>query len=307
MRYFRLLLVLSLCLLGARRACALDFFGDALYWQATETVDWVLNTNRQPSDQFVTYKSTLFNFGPGFRVGVGQQEEDWGTKVYYTHFFTSTTDSASGNLTAAFLGGKEAQPPSPTLYFSTGQLYAAINYNIFDWDVGKNYHPAEALTVRPVLGLRGGWINQAINTGFQAQYSVLGTPVAENAAEQMKNNFWGVGPKVGLENSLNLWRGEQSEINCVANFYTAYLLGRWSVSDVTANSTNTTGVDPRNFGALAFQAILGLNLKYGNWSATVGYEFNDWLNQLQIFDDATGPHNNDLILQGLTLRAGYSY
>ena len=38
-----------------------------------------------------------------------------------------------------------------------------------------------------------------------------------------------------------------------------------------------------------------------------GYEINDWLNQCQIFDDATGPHNNDLILQGLTVSFGCSF
>ena len=57
---------------------------------------------------------------------------------------------------------------------------------------------------------------------------------------------------------------------------------------------------------MAFQAVLGINLKFRSWSATVGYEINDWLNQCQLFDDATGPHNNDLILQGLTLNVGYS-
>lgn len=45
---------------------------------------------------------------------------------------------------------------------------------------------------------------------------------------------------------------------------------------------------------------MGVSLQYGRWSGTVRYELNDWLNQGQIFDDATGPYNNDLILQRLT-------
>ena len=53
--------------------------------------------------------------------------------------------------------------------------------------------------------------------------------------------------------------------------------------------------------------MIGLNFNYRNWNATAGYEFNDWLNQCQIFDDATGPHNNDLIVQGLSIRVSYSY
>ncbi|MHB8971006.1 MAG: hypothetical protein ACYC3X_11330 [Pirellulaceae bacterium] len=68
-----------------------------------------------------------------------------------------------------------------------------------------------------------------------------------------------------------------------------------------------TAIDNRDFGALTFQALIGLHLNYRNWNATAGYEFNDWLNQCQIFDDATGPHNNDLVVQGLSLRISHSF
>ena len=97
------------------------------------------------------------------------------------------------------------------------------------------------------------------------------------------------------------------------NFYTAYLLGFWTINDVATNtsnqgvSTQVIPIDNRDFGALTFQAMIGLHFNYRNWNATAGYEFNDWLNQCQIFDDATGPHNNDLIVQGLSVRVSYSY
>jgi hypothetical protein len=312
---FRCLLLVC-CLLQAQQAHAIELFGDFLYWQANEPVDWVLDTNSNPANQYVTYKTTVFNFAPGFRVGVGQQGE-WDTKVYYTHYHSSAADSASGDLTAAFLGGKLSQPPAPSFYYDTGQMNAAIDYNIFDWDIGKHYNPTESLLVRPIVGLRGGWINQSFNTAFQAAYPVLGIPVTETVTENMKSNFWGVGPKIGIENVWNVWRGEELEINCTANFFTAYLLGHWQIRDVTnttttvlglpLNSTTTVPIPNRDFGALAFQVVLGFNLKFRGWSTTVGYEINDWLNQCQIFDDATGPHNNDLILQGLTLKVDYGF
>ncbi|MDZ7616407.1 MAG: hypothetical protein U1E05_05340, partial [Patescibacteria group bacterium] len=44
---------LMACLLPAQRASALDVFADLLYWRATEPVDWVLNTNRLPTNQFI--------------------------------------------------------------------------------------------------------------------------------------------------------------------------------------------------------------------------------------------------------------
>jgi hypothetical protein len=95
----------------------------------------------------------------------------------------------------------------------------------------------------------------------------------------------------------------------VANFYAAYLLGHWDISDVTqltapgVHSRRTIPIDGRDFGALAFQAVVGIRLECGRFSAMAGWEINDWLNQCQIFDDATGPHNNDLLLQGLVVNA----
>ncbi|HEX3727419.1 MAG TPA: Lpg1974 family pore-forming outer membrane protein [Pirellulales bacterium] len=312
MRYFRLLLICSL-LFTAQRAQALELFGDFLYWRATEPVDWVLNTNRTPADQFVDYKTIAFNFAPGFRVGM-EQQGDWDTRLGYTHFQTTSSESAAGNLTPAFLGSKLALPSNPIVptpyYFDTGQQQSAINYNVLDWDLGKRYNPSDVLVVRPLVGLRAAWINQNFNTAFQGAWPSSLT--SESIVERMHNNFWGIGPKVGVENSWTMAAGEEWQVSLMANFYTSFLLGFWSINDVTdiastvigfpASSQKIVQVHNRDFGALAFQTIVGLNLKYQNWSASAGYELNDWLNQCQIFDDATGPHNNDLLLQGLILR-----
>jgi len=314
MRYLCLLLVCGL--LPARSAAGGEVFAEFLSWKATEPVDWVLNTNRNPADQYVTYETLSYDFAPGLRIG-GRTGDEWETTFTYTHFQTSTSAAAAGDLTGAFLGGKLSQPPQPKLYFDTGQIDAGIRYNMFDLDLGKRYRPADALMMRPIVGLRSGWIHQSFTSRLQAQYSDNNLPVHKSIVEEMENNFWGVGPKVGIENSLNLWRSEACEVNGLLNFSAAYLWGQWQISDVTGSSTVTNGVDSRStqvigvpdrdFGALAFQAVLGLNVKYRDWSATVGYEINDWLNQCQIFDDATGPHNNDLILQGLTLNVGYDF
>ncbi len=315
MRYFCWLLVA--CLLQTQSAQAMEFFADFLYWRATEPVDWVLNTNRLPTDQFVAYETIDYDFVPGFRAGVGLESE-WGTKFYYSCVHTSAEDSASGNLTPAFLGGKLAlsdNPKSTPPYFDDGQVKAVIDYNVLDCDLGKHFNPIESLRVRPVVGLKAAWINQTFDSEFQGDWPDL--VLSKSMAEHMVNNFWGIGPKIGVENAWNAWRGEECEINCVANFYTAYLLGHWTIKDVTNltsihNSQTTTServvpIDGRDFGALTFQAVVGINLKYRRWSAMAGYEINDWLNQCQIFDDATGPHNNDLILQGLTVNVSCSF
>ena len=312
MRRFRWFLVCCLLLTGSR-TFAIEFFGDVLYWQATEPVDWSMNTNKSSTDQFVAFKTLDFHFSPGFRVGAGADSEcDWGGKLYYTRFDSETEDTVAGNVTPVFLGNRMATflVPSPN-YFDDGNIHTTIDYNVLDLDFGKTFRPAESLQLRPVLGLRGAWINQDFDTEFRYMYSSILQRITSD--EHIKNSFWGIGPKLGIENSLNLWSGEKCQIDLTSNFYTAYLLGVWAISDVTTNATilgparYDVPINGRHFGALTFQAMIGVSLKYQHWNATAGYEINDWLNQCQIFDDATGPHNNDLIVQGLSIRVGYSF
>jgi hypothetical protein len=309
MRYYGWLLVV--CLLQPQSALAMEYFGSFLYWQATEPVDWVLDTNRNAADQFVAYETIGFNAAPGFRFGVARKGT-WNTELYFTRLKSSSADSATGYLTPAFLGGKLAlsdEPKSTLPYFDSGYVETVIDYNVLDWDFGRSFQQCESLRLRPVIGLKAAWIRQTFDSGFQGVWP--DDDLAKIMTEHMKNNFWGLGPKIGIQNAWDVWGGEQCEVVCIADFYTAYLLGHWTVRDETHltslqnstvdQSTRVFPSDARDFGAVTFQAMIGIELKYGCWSVTTGYEIHDWLNQCQIFDDATGPHNNDLVLQGLTL------
>ncbi len=308
MRRIRWILVCCLILTGPR-APAVEFFGDILYWQATDPIDWTMNTNATAPDQFVAFETLDFDFNPGFRVGIGT-EGDWGVKFYYTRFETDTAETVEGHVTPNFLGSRMfAKAQTQPFYFRRGDVQAAIDYNVLDLDFSKSCCFSEPWQLRPVLGLRSAWIDQKFDTEYQGTWS----DVVAFSEEHIKNNFWGIGPKLGVENTLNLWRGQGCKVDLAMNFYTAYLLGFWTFQDVATNtddqtvSTQVIPIDNRDFGAMAFQAMIGLHLNWRNWNATAGWEFNDWLNQCQIFDDATGPHNNDLIVQGLSVRVGCSY
>lgn len=308
MRYCGYLLIC--CLAWATPVQAADLFGEFLYWKATEPVDWVLNTNRAPMNQYVDYEQTIYDFAPGFRVGASFGDA-WSTNLAWTHFRNETTDSATGDLTAAFLGGKESQPPSPKLYFDQGQLDASINYDMIDVDFSGLMDLGNGLLVRPVLGIRGGIIRQAFTTSFEASYTSGPTNSQRYVVEKAESNFWGIGPKVGIDGEYTLLCSPQFEMNLTAGFFASYLLGDWSIPDrtqmnqidngITTVTSRTVQVDSRDFASLGFQTMVGLNIRRGCWTAAVGYEINDWLNQCQIFTDATGPQTNDLLLQGLTV------
>ena len=184
MRRYSWLLVV--CLLPIQSAHALEFFGSFLHLQATEPVDWVLNTNRLAVDQFVDYETIAFNAAPGFRVGFGVGKEgEWNTKFYYTRIYFSSAHTASGNLTPAFMGGKLAlsdKPKSTLPYFDDGYVKTAIDYNVLDWDLGRSFKQGKSLRLQPVIGLRAAWINQTFDSGFQGESSFSWTPTPKGSA-----------------------------------------------------------------------------------------------------------------------------
>lgn len=295
MPYFHRIIILS-CILFSPGTFALDFMLDALYWQATETVDWVLINNLSTTNQTITYKTSEFDFSPGFRIGAGYTGE-WNSKFYYTKFHAKSTSSANGNLVSTFMAGKLVQ--GNNFFYHTGQLDFTIDFNMFDLDLGKSFQATEKINIVPLLGLRGGWINQKIVTKFQGQ---------TNITETVKNNFNGIGPKIGLESKVNLYKHGSYKINLAADFFSSYMWGNWGISDVTDTSAPETlyiNVGSRNFSSFAVQALLGIGVEYKHLSMKLGYEISDWFNQYQVLDDGTGAHNNDLILQGLTLNLVY--
>ena len=128
------------------------------------------------------------------------------SKLYYTRFYTDTEDSATDYVTPNFLGSRLNVPKQEPPYFESGTIQAAIDYNVLDLDLGKSFCPSERWQLRPVLGLRGAWINQTFDTEFHGTWQNAAI-LWQTSDEHIENKFWGIGPKLGIENTLNLWRG----------------------------------------------------------------------------------------------------
>lgn len=301
MRYFTQLLIVSGLLCSPFAYADFNLFINPLYWRATETLDWVHTNNLDPSNLVIGFQGVRFPFDPGIRVGVGY-EGNWDTSLYYTRFTTTGTDSASGNLTTGFLGGRLSQTIPATTFYQTGQADFKIDFNTLDWNIGKHFNVTNNIMLRPITGIEAGVINQTFDTHFQGQTLSI--------SEQVKNNFKGVGPKAGIETEIVVWREHDVLYSIIANIETAYMWGHWNITDIEKTSSGGSvivDVAPRNYGALGMQGMLGGNVTYKNLSVKLSYDFSDWFNQCQIFDDETGTQNNDLLLQGLTLSLVYHF
>lgn len=273
-------------------AHAYELFADALYWRSTETIDWAYVNDRHLPDQHITYRTINFPFEPNFRIGINS-EKNVNFSFYYTKFHTHANDAVFGNATSAFIADRIANFPDGYLY-QAGEIDFTIDYNMFDIDLSQSFCIDETLTFSPIIGLRGGWINQSISTDFQGPVSAL---------ERVKNNFIGLGPKTSFETHVGLFRAQTYQLDFFVNFTGAYLWGHWKIKDTYLDTTPKTVnviLDSKNFGALVLEGSLGFKFHYKNFSLKFAYEIIDWFNQCQIYDNDSGPNNEDLLLQGFT-------
>ena len=283
---------------------ALDAFADFLYWQASESAEWALINNFNVSQQNVTYQTIGFNLAPGFRIGLGHELNHKHARFTYSHFNVGAIDAIHANggaIIPAFQAGKFNQK-----FSSSAQVSFAINYNILDADYFTEIQLKQRGLIKPLIGLKGGWINQNIHTYFQGGLDENTLAPNQNYyTETVKNNFSGIGPKIGIESQWKFDERSSLQSYFFANLSTAFLWGNWFLSDMLVQNNqlnvNQMLVGPRDFGAFMLDGSVGLKLIYKNNILKIAYDFADWFNQYQVFDNTTGARNNDLILQGLTI------
>lgn len=285
----------------------IDVFVDFLYWYTSEAIDWAFTVPTVQKPEFTAYKTVSFDWEPGFRVGLGYNmfHDQWDTQASYSWFQSKAIHHVEGKVDSAFFAARisAVQP------FDSGKVRLDLHYNMFDWDLGRRFLVSSCLSLRPLLGVKAGWINQTIRTKWKRlDFPLIGLLTA---SEDLKNNFRGGGPKGGVHGKWILGNANRHQFSLVGNFEAAYMWGHWIIRDAFTDSLNTrtfTKVDDRNFGAFVLGGLMGLGWDFNfdktraHFSLNVCYEIQDWLNQVQLFTNTSGAQNNDLILQGLTVK-----
>ncbi|MEM1282325.1 MAG: Lpg1974 family pore-forming outer membrane protein [Chlamydiota bacterium] len=301
-----LVLVISLLIeaLCASECCPLPGkvtpFVEGLYWYTSETSDWAFTLAQKGSDLKTEYRSFHFDWSPGLRVGLKYSIKDskFDTQMWYTHFESKASERVAGSVTPGFLAARLSllEP------FSFGKATLNVCYNIIDWDLGFNLCMNRHFQFRPAIGLKGGWIDQKIRSDWERL-------LFENlitASENLTQNFNGIGPKGGLGVT---WSIGNCGFSLIGLFDVSYLWGNWQIQDRYIDNLDTVisvKTSPRKYGALMLHSFLGAEWEVSFWCIDVtlrlGYEFENWFNQLQIFTDVSGSQNNNLVLQGVTFR-----
>lgn len=299
---------------SGQAAAQISVFEDLLYWHASQetTSVWAYQFTLNPSNNvndpvnqgtYFTEPNVHFGWSPGVRLGMQYTPDNYfDTELYWTNFSTKTTDSITvpdGQLLLPqFFNGF-----TTTNVYNAAQLYWHLEMNMIDAMIGRQFNPLDSLSVHPFVGIKGGTINQTINSAWQMLFFDI--PLY-HADEHLKNNFSGIGPSLSLNSLWTLFKG----FNIRSDFQTALLWGYWKVNDsfnrpvslfypqkyIESNTNNSLG---------AFMASYFLGFEWTfQVRATVtlkaGYEMQFWNNQLRLPVFQALPIHGDLTLQGGT-------
>ena len=268
-----------------------------------------------------------FHWDLGYRIGgryanLGQNQ--WGISLYYTWFRTEAKkegafDGFVGIPTGFPLTGTISDADFAELFWLFGaHKYDArwdLLYNIFDLEVDREYLVSKTISLRPYLGLRGGWIHQNIHI-HSIYFDALTNNTPVPAKEELKNHFWGIGPSCGLDSKWCFGHVSDHSFYLFGALSSSYMWGFWHFSDQLAIGDTINGrLNPRHRsgGSLMFQDLLGfewsvkLNKRDSIFSLRLGFESQYWFDQLEVFNAYNGRQHNALTLQGGTFDLHFSY
>ena len=302
-----------------------DVFANLIFWTAREagadawaeviTSDGNLSSNN--------IEQVHFGWDPGFKIGFGygMKHDLWDTQASYTWFHTRGKDfisSRPGTVHSAYLGnfyvnnqdGSGLSGPA----YQRASIDWTIHFNMFDWELGRKFWINKSLTLHPFLGIKGGWIDQSIQTKWENP-NLSGSSFFNIGTENLKNNYWGIGPKAGINSKWNLF-DNQSQFYIFGDFSGALMWGHWSFADVFQNDISekiSVELQNLNSGSSMMQMFMGFgwDTKFKQnryrFSTKLGYEMQFWLDQLQFYSFTAGRLVNMLTLQGGTLEFNFDF
>lgn len=199
------------------RACSQDI---DLGYEETFRIGSVPTNGTAVPTQSLRLKSPKDHFQSGFRVGLDYISPccGWDGGLYYTHFHSKARASAVSAVSledgATATDGVAFRPLFETVANSIPDVAEGrwtLNLDYLDLEIGHKYYVSSCFVLRPFIGLRGARINQSYDyRGFADRTATLGFASSSDhfaSHNHLKNNFLGVGPRVGLDVDFELGCG----------------------------------------------------------------------------------------------------
>lgn len=333
---------LALCLILTQLSISADqhqactepckrFYGfvDALYWGAYEDgLDYVIKNNNGATliNTCGAVERAEFKRNGGFRLGAGyhNQKRDMHITTHWTRFHTSGSSCISTTFPVT-LFSVWTNPASISNSEQNAQTCIRLNLDMLDTQLHTQFAPTSSVDITPLIGIAYARINQTFNINLNGGQSQGPFALVLDDNINMCNNFWGVGPKIGMRSDWSLGCG----IRAFGYLDLALLYGKFKVKQFenvlfSNNVPETTYLDItcNRFATCRprFDLMIGLawekticNERYkldlqAGWEQLYFFGQNQLMRFLDdVQEGANMTVNGDLAIQGLTVRIGLNF
>lgn len=151
-------------------------------------------------------KDPRFRWNLGFKFGMGYifARDGWDVFLNFTHIHIKGFSNADAE------DGKVLFPIWTNAATQTGPGFVSrvrgnwrLHFGMFDLELGKQFLVGPLLSLRPHIGLKAAEIRQ------KYKFLYMGGNLFPDSQDElsMKNKFWGIGPRAGLNSLWNIGAG----------------------------------------------------------------------------------------------------
>jgi len=219
---------------------------DFLWWKAQEN-DLMIAFQQTADTLPLTVQGNVIELNPkwmpGFRVGAGWNPnyDGWDVSLNWTWYRNSTSRSFVAPTDPILIGLYSLWLQTEATNFANVDGKWRLLLNMADLEIGRDFFVSCALSLRPYMGAEGGWIDRNLTVSYtNPDPALLVADTFVPGTYSGKTNYWGVGPRVGLNGD---WRFFNSGFKVFGNLATALLYGKVFKNNETVNQfTNDDGV-----------------------------------------------------------------
>lgn len=187
---------------------------DITYWHTkmggTEyaySVDRFDPANSLPVNGDVKHQD--FSWEVGVKAGLGYKtpHDNWDIFARYTWFNTDTSNSSFKHAPSALISLTWWQ--SFELVASHVKSHFELNYDNVELELARSYFISRQISFRPHFGLKSAWMtfHRTVTSTASGLSPAHGTQVGLDYKSKDHENFWGVGPRAGVDSKWYLGYG----------------------------------------------------------------------------------------------------
>lgn len=177
--------------------------GEFLWWKAEEDgLTYTYKTDNPTglsSTNNIRLEEMDFDWDYGYRVGGGFNipHDQWDIYFCWTHLDTSSRTHKNGDGDGLFPYWAFPNGVAGGSFFEKAKAKWHLFLTMGDLELGRDFYVGKYLSVRPFLGARTAWIDQEFKISYLNAPFIPGNTL--NDFPNMKCNYWGLGPRAGID------------------------------------------------------------------------------------------------------------